>query len=294
MSPERSKPSPESNIRALVKLLADDHAEVVEVARAKLVEAGPLAIPLLEEAAKSHEDPKVRVEAQGVLERIRLESVGRDWETIIAQPDEKIDLEQGALLMAKVCYPEMDAKACRKKLDELAEKVRPKVAAVERPREQLKTLSRFLFDDERFRGNWEDYFDPQNSYLNRVLERKLGIPISLSVLYLLIAKRLKLPVFGVGIPGHFMVKYEDQRSEVYVDTFNGGRFLSRPECVQFMVEAGYPYQPEFMEGVTPREILARMLRNLILIYVDRHETTLEKTLTRFMDLLYKDQKDKPE
>ncbi len=294
MPDDKPKPSPESNLLALVKLLADDHAEVVEVARAKLAEAGAVAIPILEEAIRSHEDPKVRVEAQGVLERIRLESVGRDWEAVTSVPDEKIDLEQGALLMARVCYPELDAKACHTRLDQLAEKARPKVAAVEKPREQLKALSRVLFEDEHFRGNWENYFDPQNSYLNKVLERKLGIPISLSVLYLLIAKRLKLPVFGVGIPGHFMVKYEDPKSEVYVDTFNGGRFLSRPECVQFMVEAGYPYQPEFMDGVGPREILARMLRNLILIYVDRHETTLEKTLTRFMDLLYKDQKEKPD
>ncbi len=287
MSAEKFKPSPEANILALVKLLADDHAEVVEAARAKLVELGSPAIPLLEEAVRSNEDSKVRVEAQGVLERIRLEKIRKDWESATNLPDEKIDLEQGALLLAKVCYPEMDAKACHDQLDKLAEKVRPKVTGLEKPREQLKTLSRFLFEDERFRGNWEDYFDPQNSYLNKVLERKLGIPISLSVLYLLIAKRLKLPVAGVGIPGHFMIKYEDPKSEVYVDTFNGGRFLSRPECVQFMVEAGYPYQPEFMEGVGPREILARMLRNLILIYVDRHEPTLEKTLTRFMDLLYK-------
>ena len=100
------------------------------------------------------------------------------------------------------------------------------------------------------------------------------------------------------IPGHFMIKCEQdgvpREKELYVDAFNEGRFLTRPECVQFIVEAGYPYQPEFMSGVGNREILARMLRNLILIYVDRHETTLEKTLTRFMDLLYKDQKDKPQ
>lgn len=278
-------------LKALITLLADTQAEVVEAARAKLVEAGAAAIPILEEAARSHEDIKVRVEAQAVLERIRLESVRKDWESATALPDEKLDLEQGALLLAKVRYPEIDAKACRDTLDTLAEKVRPLVKEAS-PKEQLRTLSRFLFEGERFRGNWEDYFDPQNSYLNKVLERKLGIPISLSVLYLLIAKRLKMPVSGVGIPGHFMVKYEDPKTELYVDTFNGGRFLSRPECVQFVVEAGYPYQPEFMEGVSPREILARMLRNLILIYVDRHEITLERTLTRFMDLLYKEQEKK--
>ena len=83
-----------------------------------------------------------------------------------------------------------------------------------------------------------------------------------------------------------MIKYQDAHSELYVDPFNEGRFLSRPECVQFIVESGYPYQREFLDGVTPREMLARILRNLILIYVDRHERTLESTLTRFLDLLY--------
>ena len=286
MTAEREKPSPESNILALVKLLSDDHSDVVEAARAKLVDLGAAAVPFLEEAARSHADPKGRVEAQGVLERIRLETIRRDWERATALPDKEIDLEKGVLLMARVCYPEVDTKACREQLDRLAERVRPLVKEIEKPKEQLRTLSRFLFEDEHFRGNWEDYFDPQNSYLNKVLERKLGIPISLSVLYLLMARRLKLPLSGVGIPGHFMIKYQEGRTEIYIDPFNGGRFLARAECIQFMVEAGYPYQAEFMEGVSAREILARMLRNLILIYVDRHEQTLEKTLTKFLDLLY--------
>ena len=147
-------------------------------------------------------------------------------------------------------------------------------------------MNRTLFRKERFRGNWDNYFDPQNSYLNCVLDRRLGIPISLSVLYLLVARRLKIPVQGVGIPGHFMLKYLDQETELYVDPFNDGRFMSRAECIQSIVEAGYPYQADFMEGVGPREILARMLRNLILIYVDRQEITLERILTRFLNLLY--------
>lgn len=278
--------TPDSNLLALIKLLADDHAEVVETARTKLTELGSQAVPHLEKAAESDPDPKVRVEARGVLERIRLSGVGLDWEAAASQPDARVDLEKGAFLLAKVCYPELDPAPYLKRLDEMAETVRPQVKAAEKPLDRLKALNRFLFSDQKFRGNWDDYFDPQNSYLNRVLDRKLGIPISLSVLYLLIARRLRMPLKGVGIPGHFMVKYQDKEAELYIDTFNGGRFLSRAECIQFMVEAGYPYQPEFMEGVGPREILARMLRNLILIYVDRHEQTLGKTLTRFLDLLY--------
>ena len=276
----------DSSLLALIKLLADDHAEVVEAARAKLVELGPRALSLLTQTADRHEDPKVRVEARGVLERIRLVNIGFEWERTAKLPDDRVNLEDGALLMAKVRYPDVDPRACRSQLDELAEKVRPRMRAASNPKQRLQVMNRFLFQDEGFRGNWNDYFDPQNSYLNRVLDRKLGIPISLSLLYLLVARRLKLPVQGVGIPGHFMVKYQDARSELYVDPFNEGRFLSRPECVQFIVESGYPYQREFLDGVTPREMLARILRNLILIYVDRHEQTLERTLTRFLDLLY--------
>ena len=279
-------PSPDANLLALIKLLADDHPEVVEAARAKLVEMGARVVPFLEQAAASDPDSKVRVEARGVLERIRLEGVTREWKESSSQSDKSLDLETGVFLLARVRYPELEVVPCRNQLDEMARQIRLKLRPGTRLAERLVAVNRYLFEGQGFRGNWDDYFDPQNSYLNRVLERKLGIPISLSVLYLLVAQRLKLPLKGVGIPGHFMVKAEDGGTEIYIDPFNGGRFLSRPECVQFIVEAGYPYQPEFLEGVRSREVLARMLRNLVLIYVDRHEETLEKAMTRFLDLLY--------
>ena len=278
--------NPDSNFVALLKLLADDHPPVVEAARAKLIELGAEVVPLLEQAALQHEEPKVRVEAKTVLERIRLVGVKREWKEAAILLNGQMDLEKGAFLLARVSYPDLDPRPYQRRLDELADKIRPQLKGVTHPQERLTILNQFLFEDQRFRGNWADYFDPQNSYLNRVLDRKLGIPISLSVLYLLVGHRLGLSIQGVGIPGHFMVKYKDAKSEFFVDVFNSGRFLSRPECVQFMVEAGYPYQVAFLETVGPRAILARMLRNLILIYVDRQEETLEKTLTQFLEVLY--------
>lgn len=275
----------DSSLSALVNLLADDHREVVEAARTKLVELGDGAIAFLRKASVSHPDSKVRVEAQGVLEMIRLVAVERDWETALTSTEAEPDLESGALLLAKVCYPDLNPAPYQKRLDELAGRVRSKLAEGDHPVKKLATLNRFLFREERFRGNWNDYFDPQNSYLNRVLDRKLGIPISLSVLVLLVAKRVGIPVAGVGVPGHFMLMHRENDREIFIDPFNEGRFLTRAECIQFVVEAGYPYQPEFLEGIGSRDILARMLRNLILIYVDRHEPTLEKTLSRFLDRL---------
>ncbi|MBI3322263.1 MAG: hypothetical protein HYZ94_01105 [Candidatus Omnitrophica bacterium] len=275
-----------------MELLADDHPDVVETARAKLIESAERALPILKEAAASHKDPKVRVEAGGVLERIRLVSVEQEWQKATQKPDDEVDLEQSTFLLAQVPYPDIDAKTYQRRLDDLAGRLRPRIKSLPKTKDHLGAMNELLFGSEHFRGNWDDYFDPQNSYLNRVLDRKLGIPISLSVLYLFIARRLKIPVEGVGIPGHFMIKYEDNETELYVDTFNGGRFLSRAECIQFMVEAGYPYQSEFLDKVGPRDILARMLRNLILIYADRHEETLGRTLTHLLDLLYEEEKGK--
>jgi len=276
----------DASLAALIKLLADDHTEVVEAARAKLVELGERAVPVLQEAADRHTDHKVRIEARGVLERIRLANMREEWQQVADIADERLNLEEGALLMARVSYPDLDPKVYQQRLDELAKRMQPKLKALSSFPGRLRAMSRFLFREQGFKGDWNDYFNPQNSYLNCVLDRKLGIPISLSVLYMLLAWRLKIPVQGVGIPGHFMVKYQDAKTELYVDTFNEGRFLSRPECIQFIVEAGYPYQREFLEGVTSREILGRMLRNLILIYVERREEILGRTLTRFLDVLY--------
>ena len=285
---------PKPSLTALIKLLADDHPEVVEAARAKLVELGLEGVPLLQEALAAQSEPKIRTGLRNVLDRIRLKEVLRKWEETSKQPDETLDLEEGVFLLARIRYPHLKVENYRRQLDEMAQQIRPLLRAAARPKERLMVVSRFLFEGQGFRGNWDDYFDPENSYLNRVLDRKLGIPISLSVIYLLIAQRLKLPVHGVGIPGRFMVKYNDSRSELYVDPFNGGIFLSRPECVQFMVEAGYPYQPEFLRQIRARDVLARMIRNLILIYVDRKEEGMEKILTRCLDVLYAQRQDGPD
>jgi regulator of sirC expression with transglutaminase-like and TPR domain len=269
----------------LLKLLADDNVQIVETAKAKLIELGAEALPYLEQAAASHEDPAVRAQADKILRETRLTTLMKEWSGFSSQPDEQLDLEKGAFMLAKVTYPAFDYGAYQKRLDEIAEKVRPRLKTALKIRSRLRVLNDYLFRKEGYRGNWDDYFDPQNSFMNRVIDRKLGIPISLAVLYLLVARRLKLPVEGVGIPGHFMLKCEGEGKELYVDAFNEGRFLTRPECVQFIVEAGYPYQPEFMSGVGPREILARMLRNLILIYVDRQDEVLERTFTQFLSQL---------
>ena len=279
-------PSSLPHLTALIKLLGDDHSVIVETVRTKLIDLGAEAAPLLGQAAQSHEDPKVRVEAKGILEKFRLADLVKEWKQMAPAPEDEFDLERGVFLLAKVSSGSLDGVGFKVRLDELAQRARPLLQKAAAPMDQILLLNEFLFEKEKFRGNWTDYFDPRNSFLNEVLDRKLGIPISLSVLYLLIGKRLGLALHGVGIPGHFMLKHLDGAKESYIDPFHEGRILSRADCVEFIVEAGYPYQVSFLKAVGSREILARMVRNLILIYTERQEEVLLQTLHIFLESLF--------
>jgi regulator of sirC expression with transglutaminase-like and TPR domain len=133
-----------------------------------------------------------------------------------------------------------------------------------------------LFREHGFRGNRENYFDPRNSFLNEVLDRRMGIPISLSVLYMEVAQKIALPLQGVGFPGHFLVKYTGVKEEIVIDPFNHGEIRSRKH-LQTMLNRLYgskiSFDPDFLTAVTKKQILRRMLNNLELIYLRENELT---------------------
>lgn len=183
--------------------------------------------------------------------------------------DSDIDLGLGALLIAKDAYPELDTRAYMKQLDRMALEVKGLIGETAEPSRQIAQLNHYLFEENSFKGNQDDYYNPRNSYLNDVLERKLGIPITLSVVYIEMSKRIGLPIVGVGFPGHFIVKHKGEYLETYIDPFHGGRILSDDELheqLETVFQQPTPLQPEFLKQVSNREILARILRNLKQIY----------------------------
>jgi regulator of sirC expression with transglutaminase-like and TPR domain len=202
---------------------------------------------------------------------------------IVSQPDEQIDLARAALLYAMDEYPSLRVERYLRRLDFMAESVAKRVKSDAEPTEVLHRLNEYLFDEEGFRGNRENYQDPRNSYLNEVLDRKLGIPITLSVVYVELAKRLSLPVFGVGMPGHFLVKYEGAETELYVDPFNDGMLMTEHDCVERLRDV-FPeaqFHPEYLVKSTNQQILTRMLHNLKNAYV------LQKDWTRALRVVEK-------
>ncbi len=183
---------------------------------------------------------------------------------------EKIPLEEIAFLISREKYFDLNPQPYLERLDEFARRAELRIGKVMGGRQLAQGLSQYLFEEEGFRGNTTDYYNPSNSYFNDVLDRREGIPISLSILYIAIGRRLGLPLVGVGFPGHFLVRYEDANVLFFIDCFHHGRILSDEECrrrLEDMYGEALVFQKEFLEPSGHREILLRMLTNLKMIYM---------------------------
>ena len=192
----------------------------------------------------------------------------------VSAPDERIDLGAAALLIAAQEYPQLALEPYLRRLDVLAERVNDRLSNETAPPIVLGELTRVLFQEEGLRGNDAAYYDPRNSFLNDVLDRKLGIPISLGVVVLEVGRRLGLPLEGLGFPGHFLVRYRGEAVSLLIDPFDGGRIRFEDQAQELLdrVYGGMVrLKPEFMRPIGRRDILERMLRNLKGIYLNAKE-----------------------
>lgn len=191
----------------------------------------------------------------------------RDFTSITAR--EPIPLARGALLIASEEYPGLDIEHYLDRIAELAREAEPLVRAGDNTVEQVQLLSEFLFVQKGFEGNRDAFGDSRNSFLNEVIDRRLGIPITLSVIYLEVGRRLGLNLHGVSFPAHFLVKAVDDRGELIIDPFNGGAIIGLDEIRARLAQIyGQPVEvhPAMLKAVGARSILTRMLRNLKGIY----------------------------
>lgn len=188
--------------------------------------------------------------------------------------DADIDLAEAALLIARQEYPDIDIRAYLARLDTLAETAEA-MCEGETLADRIDGLNRCLFEREGFRGNAQDYYDPRNSFLNEVLDRKLGIPITLSVIYLEIGRRMGLPFEGVAFPGHFLVRLAVPDGLIVIDPFHAGAALDEEEIERRRARAPASVHglsmAELLAPASKRDVLTRMLRNLKHVYVQRQD-----------------------
>jgi regulator of sirC expression with transglutaminase-like and TPR domain len=190
---------------------------------------------------------------------------------LVAGDEAAIDLARAALLIAAEEYPQLTPEPYLRRLDLLAERVQDRLSNESAPLIVLQEMSRVLFEEEGFRGNVEAYYEPRNSFLNDVLDRRLGIPLTLSIIYLEVGWRLGLPLTGVKFPGHFLVRYDGAALSLLIDPFHKGeiRFEDQAqELLDRIYGSSVALQPDFLQAADRKDILARLLLNLKTVYMN--------------------------
>ena len=180
-----------------------------------------------------------------------------------------IQLATGTLLIAQSEYPEIDIADYLHQLNEMADVVRERIQGATLPQQHVAELNRFLFEEKGFTGNTESYYALGNNFLNVVLEKKTGIPITLAVVYIEVGRRAGLPLIGVNFPSHFLVKYRLEHLDILLDVFDNGAFMT-DDTLRAKLQASFgepvPLRPNMLAEATDKEILARILRNLTRAY----------------------------
>lgn len=218
----------------------------------------------------------------------------RRFAALVDREQEGFRLAEAALLIAQEEYADLDVAANLARLDRIADSIKAQLALELDPRRIVEGINTHLFDELGFRGNREHYEDPRNSFLNDVIERRLGIPITLSVVYIEIGRLVGLPIAGVSLPGHFIVKYTAQPEPFWIDPFNRGNIMTREDCQQLLQQLyreTVPWNDAFLDPVSDHDILQRMLNNLKIIYAQQGEhrralSAIERILVLRPDLPY--------
>jgi regulator of sirC expression with transglutaminase-like and TPR domain len=183
-----------------------------------------------------------------------------------------VRLDRAALDLAAIHFPGLRPEPVLDQLNELASRLGDRLRNFNDGRDFVETAERFLFGElgfHGFEGGEDVFYDPRNSCLNQVLERRTGLPIALSVLYMEIARRLQMPVFGIGLPNRFVIQFDDGNYSTFIDPFNGGRAISARECYRL---AEVPVaDPLLLQRVTPKQIMMRMIQNMHRAYVRSHD-----------------------
>jgi regulator of sirC expression with transglutaminase-like and TPR domain len=274
---------PPSRIAALVRLLGDDDPKILKVAWDHLEQIGEAALPEIERASQSADDTRVRVQSGRFLKEWSRREVFRRWVDFCKGTE--IDLEEGAFLIAQSEYPDIDVEKYRRDIESYAQILRGRLAVARSTEDAVRKVSILLFHELGFRGDTKEFYNPENSYINRVLDLKRGIPISLATVYLLTARRVAVPVKGVGMPQRFLLKYKSSAHEVFVDVFNSGSLLTGRDCARLLADAKIPFHEDHLRSVTDREILARTLGNLLRIYHSRDDPRRCDRVTAMLKLI---------
>lgn len=215
--------------------------------------------------------------------RVNLNRLLKQFSEATDRPDYQVDVARAAMLLAASEYPDLDVDKELFAFQRFAGDISSALLDDDDPLYVVNTLSEYLFDKVGFRGDDDNYYDPRNSYLNEALKRRVGIPITLAIIYMEVGRRLKVPLYGVGMPGHFLVRHREV-DDLFIDPFHGGILLSENECRELVAERvgpGLRWERSMLDPVSNQEIVARVIRNLKAIYMRDEDFVRALTISEF-------------
>lgn len=280
-----------SEIESLVFLLDDPDPYIKTKVKSRLFELGEEAVPLLDQQKSQARSETERELINEVIQWITYGSMEEDFLDVLETgiPD-LTKLEEAVFVLSRFQNPTLREADYRRKLDRFASMIENDLRYQPDSGKQMHLLLDFIFNDLKFSGSTTNYYNPDNSYLNRVIDRRRGLPISLGLVVLFLARRLGLPFYGVNMPIHFMLKYKGEKEEILVDPFDQGKVVTYNQCFYFLKQNGVEPKSTHFDTAKECEILARCIRNLIQSYArmkkEERVTDLQRLLNT-VEMLYR-------
>ena len=265
---------------AIVRLLRDNDPDTVSLIKNQLVDGGPDLIDDLRDLA-AVDDATVSGHAHDILAEIESRAALDEFTLLCHLFPDDGDIESACWLLARIFLPGVETEHYQRKLEIWGRQLKRLTDAAISTRERVAILTNYLANDLGFRGNSEQYYDVHNSLLPSLIDSKLGIPISLAVLYITVAARADIKIEGINLPGHFIVRHGD----IFFDPFHRGKILMPSDCESILRKQKLTFQPSYLEPATSRMILIRVLANLLYIFQDNGDETQHERISNWLKAL---------
>ncbi len=274
----------------LIKLLDDEDENIYSSVKDRFISHGFLSSNFLLKYLND-ENNIIKRRANEIVSIINFEDIAEKFKALEIKKENDI-LEEGIFLISSYGYPGVNMNDYKRKLDRMVLDIESGLIKnndsidLTKPLEILNTINNYLFYEKGYKGNAENYYDEDNSYLNTVIDTRLGNPISLCIIYILISRRLHIPVSGINLPGHFILKYSGRNEEFFIDPFNKGVIISMKEAQEFVKKIGMSKDNfeniPYLKETSDKEIILRVLRNLAEIFSRKNDTVKSGQLERLM------------
>ena len=274
----------EARRAALVSLLADDDPGVYQLVRARILSYGTEA----REWLRSHllnDDPRIRRRVIEILDHEARKVCDEQFMEFCQRHGEDLDLERAVGLLARTRYPSINLEGYSALFDAWAAELRQRIPLRATPEQTVEAVNQMIFGELDFAGNERYTYEPECCYMNRIVDTRRGNPIGLSAIYLLVARRLLLPIVGIGMPGHFICRFQSSRAEIYIDCFRKGMLLTKAACIQYLQRDNFGLAEGHLSPVSSRRILLRKCNNLVNTYGHLEKTDEAARVLRYVSAL---------